>query len=163
MQPSSFPSDRRSVARPTIPSSRAKSCNKCDSSLRPRVHSQNSRSKAGELPCRISLGLLFILLLFAAACGGGGSSSTPPPQTQNPAPTLTSLSPNSVTAGSGDVTVTATGTNFISSSVIKWNGAALTTTYASATSLTGQVPSSDLAAGGTASVTVVNPSPGGGT
>jgi len=59
--------------------------------------------------------------------------------------------------------MTATGTNFVSTSQIKWNGTALTTTYVSATQLTATVPASDLATAGTASVTVFNPTPGGGT
>jgi hypothetical protein len=102
------------------------------------------------------------LLSFGLSCGGGGSqggSSGP----QNPAPTLTGVTPNSATAGSSALTLTASGSSFISASVVEWNGAALTTTYTSSTSLTAQVPASDLTSAGTASVTVQNPAPGGGT
>ena len=69
-------------------------------------------------------------------------------------PTLTSLSPDSTTAGGSTFTITATGTNFISGAAVNWNGAALTTTYVSATSLTASVPASDIASAGSASVTV---------
>jgi hypothetical protein len=80
----------------------------------------------------------------------------------NPAPTLTSISPSSVVAGSNAVTITLTGTNFLSNSVVQWNGAALTTTYQNATSLQAEIPASDLSTVGTASITVQNPAPGGG-
>ncbi len=79
------------------------------------------------------------------------------------APALTSILPTSASVGGAGFTLTATGTNFISSSVVNWNGTALTTTFVSATSLTATVPASDIAAAGTASVTVFTPTPGGGT
>ncbi|MFZ0581744.1 MAG: IPT/TIG domain-containing protein [Candidatus Acidiferrales bacterium] len=78
-------------------------------------------------------------------------------------PTLSGLNPNSASAGGAALTVTASGTGFVSASMIEWNGTALGTTYASSTSLTAQIPSSDLSSTGTASVTVQNPAPGGGT
>jgi hypothetical protein len=81
----------------------------------------------------------------------------------NPLPTVTSLSPSSATAGGAAFTLTVTGTNFVSTSTVQWNGTGLTTTYVSGTELTGSVPASDIATAGTASVTVMNLSPGGGT
>ena len=47
--------------------------------------------------------------------------------------------------------------------MVRWNGAARTTTFVSATELRASIPASDLAVHGPASVTVVNASPGGGT
>src|SRR5207248_1948039 len=58
-------------------------------------------------------------------------------------------------------TFAAIGKAFAPGAVVKWNGAALATTFVSTTKLTAVVPASDLAAPGTASVTVVNPSGGG--
>ena len=82
----------------------------------------------------------------------------------NPAPTLSSISPTSATEGtSADYTLTATGTNFVTASVVKWNGTALATTYVSSTSLTAIIPKAYMAGAGTYSVTVTNPAPGGGT
>lgn len=70
-------------------------------------------------------------------------------------PVLTSISPNSKVAGAAAFTLTVTGQNFISgSSVIKWNGVNLTTTYVSATQLTASVPAANVATAGTASITV---------
>ena len=81
----------------------------------------------------------------------------------NPIPTLTSISPTSVTAGAGAFTLTASGSNFLASSTIKWNGIALTTTYINANQLTAPVTAAMVATAGTSSVTVFNPTPGGGT
>ena len=81
----------------------------------------------------------------------------------NPPPILNTISPSTITAGSPAFTLTATGNSFISSSVIKWNGAALATTFVSSTSLTATVPATNIATAGTASVTVFSPTPGGGT
>jgi len=83
--------------------------------------------------------------------------------TSNPVPTLTSISPSSVTVGSSATTVTCTGTNFVSGSVVKINGTALTTTYVSATSVTASIPSTYFASAGVDSISVYNPAPGGGT
>src|SRR5690349_16203184 len=77
--------------------------------------------------------------------------------------TTTSLSPTSATAGAAGFSLTVNGTNFISSSVVQWNGVTLTTSYVSATQLTATVPAANVASQGTATVTVVNPPPGGGT
>jgi serine protease len=81
----------------------------------------------------------------------------------HPVPTTTSISPTTMVAGQPAFTVTVNGTNFVPPSVVRWNGSARTTTYVSSTKLTASIPTSDIAAVGTASVTVFNPSPGGGT
>jgi hypothetical protein len=102
--------------------------------------------------------------VFNPAPGGGTSS----PQTftitaPNPSPTLTSLSPNTALAGSAAFTLVVTGTNFIDSSVVRWNGNDRPTTFASATELHAQIAASDIATQGTVTVTVFTPAPGGGT
>jgi hypothetical protein len=94
---------------------------------------------------------------------GGGASGASNFVVDNPVPTLTSISPSSATHGGAAFTLTATGTNYVVGSVIEWNGAKLTTTHVSATTLTATVPSTDIEKAGTASVTVVNSTPGGGT
>jgi hypothetical protein len=101
--------------------------------------------------------------VFSPLPGGGTSSGVTVTIATNPVPTLTSISPNTAAAGSAATTITATGTNFVSTSTVNWNGTALATTYTNSTTLTATVPSSDLTTAGTASVTVVNPTPGGGT
>ncbi|HZO56537.1 MAG TPA: IPT/TIG domain-containing protein [Bryobacteraceae bacterium] len=76
-----------------------------------------------------------------------------------PAPTISSLSPSSAVAGGAAFTLTVTGTNFVSGSTVQWGGAALTTTFGSATQLTAAVPANLVAAPGSVNITVVNPGP----
>lgn len=77
-------------------------------------------------------------------------------------PTMISLSPTLVLAGSGATTLTVTGTGFTTLSTVSWNGNLLPTAYLSDTQLTASVPSSYLANLGWGQVAVSNPSPGGG-
>gem|GEM_PF-1011589 len=81
----------------------------------------------------------------------------------NPVPTTTSISPSSATAGGAGFTLTVNGTNFISGSIVRWNGADRTTTFVSGTQVTASISAADIANAGTATVTVFNPAPGGGT
>jgi hypothetical protein len=69
-------------------------------------------------------------------------------------PALGGLNPNTITAGSGSFTLTASGTGFASSAVVQWNGSPLGTTFGSANQLTATVPANLIASVGTASVTV---------
>jgi photosystem II stability/assembly factor-like uncharacterized protein len=94
---------------------------------------------------------------------GGKLSNKATVTVVNPKPTLTALSKTSATTGSAGFTLTVTGTNFVPTSKIEWQGKPLTTTYKSATSLSAAIPASDLAKAATVSITVVNPAPGGGT
>ncbi|HXM63381.1 MAG TPA: VCBS repeat-containing protein [Terriglobales bacterium] len=73
------------------------------------------------------------------------------------------LVPTAAAPGGASFTLTVNGTGFVSGSVVKWNGTALTTTFVSQSQLTAIVPASDIATASTASVTVSSPSPGGGT
>jgi uncharacterized repeat protein (TIGR01451 family) len=102
--------------------------------------------------------------LILSGCGGSGSSKSPQPTpAANPTPTINSITPSSLVAGSSAQTITVAGTGFISSSGINLNGAALATTYVSSTSVTAAVPASAITADGTAKISAANPSPGGGT
>ncbi|MES2389336.1 MAG: fibronectin type III domain-containing protein [Bacteroidota bacterium] len=83
--------------------------------------------------------------------------------TNNPSPTISSISPNSKTTGDADFTLTVTGTNFYSGSVVRIGGSDRVTTYVSPTSVTAAILASDVAAAGTPSITVFNAAPGGGT
>jgi YVTN family beta-propeller protein len=94
---------------------------------------------------------------------GGGTSGSLTFTINNPVPGLSSLSPTSAVVGAPSFTLTLAGSNFVSGSVVKWNGAALSTTLVDGTHLTAAVPSSDLTSAGSASVTVFNPTPAGGT
>jgi hypothetical protein len=98
---------------------------------------------------RIRLPLLFAVL-SRFLCGCGGFHGVLPP-------TLASLSPASVAAGSADFVLTATGTNFINGTTILWNGAPLSTTVSSATQLTAKVTAALIATPGSVSIRVMKP------
>ncbi|MES2389506.1 MAG: IPT/TIG domain-containing protein, partial [Bacteroidota bacterium] len=81
----------------------------------------------------------------------------------NLVPTASSLSPTSKAAGGTTFTLTVNGSNFDNSTLVKWNGSNLTTTFVNGTQVTASVPSGNIASTGTAAITVFNPTPGGGT
>jgi hypothetical protein len=85
------------------------------------------------------------------------------PLTPNPTPVATTLSPASASAGSAATTLTVNGSGFVATSVVRWNGAARTTTFVSKTQLQAAISTSDLANAGSVAVTVFSPTPGGGT
>ena len=108
--------------------------------------------------------LLSVPLLFASACGGGSSNAsggTPP--SNNPVPTVTSLSPASLTAGATAQTLTINGTGFLSNSTVTFNSVAHAATYVSSSQLTISLTTADLATAGSYPVVVTNPAPGGGS
>jgi IPT/TIG domain len=84
----------------------------------------------------------------------------------NPVPVLGSLSPNQAQQASGAFTLTISGTDFTSGSVVRWNGSDRPTVVFSPSQLGVVIPASDLQTAtdlATASVTVFNPGPGGGS
>ena len=105
--------------------------------------------------CTCSLGLAVLVLL--AGCGGGSSNNSGGNSGGNTTnPTVTSVSPTSVMAGSGSLTLTVNGTGFTSGTTVEVGGIADQTTYVSATQLTATVSAAQLATGGQLSVIVVN-------
>ena len=118
----------------------------------------------------------YFLFLLLAGCGGGKIShrsiSLHPAlyhSSPNPVPTINTLYPSCAPAGeqfvdSVDNQLTVVGQNFVASSVVRWNGSDRpTTSNGSINGLTAQISASDIAAAGTAAVTVFNPAPGGGS
>ena len=92
---------------------------------------------------------------------GGGISGTQSFQvtgSSNPPPTLTQLTPVSVTAGGAQFTLQVSGTNFDAGSVVRWNGNARPTTYVSATELQATISAADVTTTGSAAVTVLRQS-----
>ena len=105
--------------------------------------------------------------VFNPAPGGGGSTAllltvNDPNATGNPQPILTSTSPVSATTGSGSLAITIYGAGFTPSSVVRWDGAALATTFVDSGTLQAVVSAANLSANGIVAVTVNNPAPGGG-
>lgn len=113
---------------------------------------------------RAAIGALVAMMIFSlAGCGGAGSAPPPPPPNPIPSVANGSLSPSSAVAGAVGFTLTVNGSNFISSSVVQWNGSTRPTTFVSSMTLQGSISSADVATAGMAMVTVTTPAPGGGT
>lgn len=106
--------------------------------------------------CACSLGLA--VFVFIAGCGGGSSSSNTGGNTggNTTNPTVTSVSPASVMAGSSSLTLTVNGTGFTNGATVEVGGIADQTVYVSATQLTATVTAAQLTNGGQLSVIVVN-------
>ncbi|MDR3720283.1 MAG: hypothetical protein P4L00_01675 [Candidatus Acidoferrales bacterium] len=84
----------------------------------------------------------------------------------NPVPTASSLSPSSAANGGGDFQMRVSGSGFVPTSFVVWNGDFRATAYISSSQLVALIPASDIAATMSktkASVAVTNPAPGGGT
>ena len=87
----------------------------------------------------------------------------------NPIPTVFSISPTSVTAGTNGLMLTVNGVagsnSFVSGAngtVVLFNGFSKPTTFVNANQLTATLSASDLAAGGFAAIDTFTPQPGGG-
>jgi hypothetical protein len=71
--------------------------------------------------------------------------------------------PAAVVPGGTGFTLTVNGAGFVSGSVVNWNGSPRATTFVSAGQITAAILASDIVTASTASITVSNPAPGGGT
>src|SRR5215469_7148571 len=118
---------------------------------------------ANELTAAVSAADLIspgsVAVRVAASLGSSVGSSTAVFTVEPLAPlALGSISPTSVQAGTGPFLLTVLGNGFTGSSVVQWNGTARTTQYVSAGEVVAQIGAADVAATGTASVDVQNPS-----
>ena len=75
----------------------------------------------------------------------------------NPAPSLTSADQPTITAGSGNLYVTVTGTGFLPGAVVLWNNSPRTTSFVDATHLQVAIPAADLTSAATITLTSQNP------
>lgn len=93
--------------------------------------------------------------LVTASCG----------QTVNfPTPTLTSLSPTSITTNQPNpFTLTLIGSGFVQQSIVQWNAIQLAPLFVNTSELKVTIPPALFQAPGTATITVVTTPPGGGT
>ncbi|KKU75842.1 MAG: IPT/TIG domain-containing protein, partial [Candidatus Wolfebacteria bacterium GW2011_GWA1_47_6] len=121
-----------------------------------------STSITATLPASVASTTGAFSLTVTNPTPGGGSAATTT-NVHYRAPTLTSIDPAEANVGSGDTLITLTGTNFYAISVARFDGSNLTTTYVSPTELTATIPAAMLTTVGTSTVTVFNPTPGGGT
>ncbi|MCC7360146.1 MAG: VCBS repeat-containing protein [Anaerolineales bacterium] len=80
----------------------------------------------------------------------------------NPLPTLTAIQPTTATLNSAGFNLVLTGTGFVSTSVARWDGAPLTTTYVTSRTLQAALTSLQLSQIDAHAITVFNPPPAGG-
>lgn len=111
---------------------------------------------------RIPLALMLLLsLILLPSCGssssGGGGGGTP-----NPVPSISSLSPTQVAAGSQIQNLYINGSNFLTSSTVTYNGTLHNSSLQSPTQIQIALGPNDVANTGQYPVVVTNPSPGGG-
>lgn len=114
----------------------------------------------GEQIVQVTASSTFTL---TALNGSLTSTKTVDVKVNSPVPTLLSVSPTSGTAGTASLLLTVTGSNFVSTSVVQWNGSPRATTFISSTQLQASLTATDLTGGGVGAVTVFNPAPGGGS
>ena len=103
------------------------------------------------------------IAIYSPGAPGTGQSNALQFAVLNPVSTLTSLSKTTAMVGNGTFTLELTGSNFVPSSVARWDGADLATTFVNGTQFRAVVPAGLLATAGTFNVTVFNPTPGGGS
>jgi sugar lactone lactonase YvrE len=79
-----------------------------------------------------------------------------------PTPSVTSVTPSSITASVDGADITVTGLSFVQGSTVSLGGLNLSTSFVSGTQLTAFVPGGDAIVAGSYPVSVTNPTPGGG-
>jgi len=122
---------------------------------------------ATEIRCTLAGGDLAIAGVYPVVARtplpGGGDSAPLDFTVENVVPALTALSPASVYAGGGNLTVSVRGVGFLPSSRVFVAGVAQTTTYVSPTTLQVTLSAAQTALAGQFLFTVTSPAPGGGT
>jgi uncharacterized membrane protein len=99
---------------------------------------------------------VLVVIVSFFNCSATLASVNPVPYIQQP------LVPTAAAPGGAGFTLTINGSGFVASSIAQWNGSPRPTTYISVSQLTAMISASDVASASTASITVVNPTPGGG-
>jgi len=118
---------------------------------------------------RYWVSLSFSLLLVFSGCGGTSSSSGSGggggggSGGNNPVPVILVVDPPAAVTDGPDYYESVFGSSFVPSSTVQWDGTSLQTTFVNSTQLAAVVPNSARRSSGTAALTVVNPTPGGGT
>jgi hypothetical protein len=120
------------------------------SATRSSLNLLNSAVPHPRLPLVAKLGVVVLLVTGMAMA-------------LNPVPLIMQTSPDFAAPGGAAFVLTVNGTGFVSGAAVLWNGSARATTFVSSSQLTASILATDISTARTASVTVVNPAPGGGT
>jgi len=113
------------------------------------------RRKGNALLCLAIIGVFLSVTSCSSSGGGSGGSN-------NPVPSITSLSPTQQAAGSQSQTLSINGSGFIAGSTVTYNGSSHAATLMNTSQLQITLTGSDMATTGSFPVVVSNPSPGGG-
>src|SRR2546425_1516899 len=85
------------------------------------------------------------------------------PTSATPAgPSISTLTPSSVSVGTAGFALTVTGSNLTPNSIVQWNGSSRATTFSGGAQLQATILANDVVNSSTAQVTVLTPAPGGG-
>ncbi len=105
------------------------------------------------------------LVRVASPAPGGGASNAVAftVYDEYPLPSVASVTPDTLLAGRAPVTLTVTGTDFVSASVVRWDGADRPTTVLDSTQAQVTISLGDSYATGPHQLTVFTPARGGGT
>jgi len=107
--------------------------------------------------------LLICVLVLLPSCGGGSGGGGGGGTTPNPTPSITSLSPSQIVAGSTTVpTVLVNGSGFIATSAVTYGGSQHPFTTNNGNQIGLELSANDVATLGKFPVVVTNPTPGGG-
>jgi trimeric autotransporter adhesin len=132
-------------------------------SARPTSFISTTQVSATLVAADVATGATLSLTVVNGTPGGGTAApASIMVVASNPVPTITSVLPPALVAGSGAQTIAVTGTGFVQGTVMEVNGSPRTTSYGSATQITASLTPADVATAGSLSLTAVNPSPGGG-
>lgn len=100
--------------------------------------------------------------ITATATGGTETGTSNNFTVNNVVPSTLSLAPASRGVGTAGFTISVTGSNFVPTSVVRFNGSARSTTFIDSAHVTAEILSSDLTTAGSFPITVFTPAPGGG-
>lgn len=99
-------------------------------------------------------------VILASAGGATGSVGV---VVENPAPVITSITPDSARAGETGFALHVDGSGFTTGSTVRWAGSDRPTTFIDGGRLRAEIRADDVREPGTYPVTVANPTPGGGS
>jgi uncharacterized protein (TIGR03437 family) len=115
-----------------------------------------------QVPAGTTTGTVSVTISIGGVTSNSVTISIQPAVVPNPQPLITGLSPTSAPAGSGPFTLTISGSGFISSSSVTFNGIPHLPSLISSSQLSISLTAADLPTSGTFAVVVTNPPPGGG-
>ncbi|MFZ3090030.1 MAG: hypothetical protein WA240_05320, partial [Nitrospirota bacterium] len=93
---------------------------------------------------------------------GGGLSRPAIFTVLNPIPSLTSINPISIRAGSPEFILTLTGDSYVKTSIVSFNNQQYQARYISKTQIEAIIPATAIKTAGSYPIKVINPAPGGG-